>query len=432
MVTTTSTTAKHPLEETKSWELYQQREKKEQHHRSLSQSHRHVKKKKKKTKSKIPQPGEDTFHAMMIDAGSQGTRIHVYEFERRILYHQKEVEHALNGLKLSTPTTNSRWTNRLKPGLDSCAYVDGEDNLMATLEEYLDPLLDFVKQLLSDKVDDWSNFPIYLKATGGLRTLPTGERIRLMSHVRQLFHNSTFNPFGFEDERARVISGEEEAIYGWAGVNFIKGTLVEESEGVGTVLNPNLTYVLCLKFSSQLHIENSFSIPCFLLVSVFYLLYVETFSYGMIEMGGASTQIGFFENNGDLMANLFKLQIGGARHWNVYVHSFLYFGINGAWSRLNSRLVDAIGGVNNTATTFLNPCLPVNSEVTFSSWIHTNAQGQLLPRSSPLSTEYSVTMYNNRSDFESCSAITRLLLRKQVREWYTSSSLLCFQNILRN
>ena len=280
MVTTTTTTAKHPLEETKSWELYQQREKKEQHHRSLSQSHRHVKKKKKKTKSKIPQPGEDTFHAMMIDAGSQGTRIHVYEFERRILYHQKEVEHALNGLKLSTPTTNSRWTNRLKPGLDSCAYVDGEDNLMATLEEYLDPLLDFVKQLLSDKVDDWSNFPIYLKATGGLRTLPTGERIRLMSHVRQLFHNSTFNPFGFEDERARVISGEEEAIYGWAGVNFIKGTLVEESEGVGTVLNPNLTYVLCLKFSSQLHIENSFSIPCFLLVSVFYLLYVETLAMG--------------------------------------------------------------------------------------------------------------------------------------------------------
>ena len=28
-------------------------------------------------------------------------------------------------------------------------------------------------------------------------------------------------------------------------------------------------------------------------------------------MGGASTQIAFFQPNGDVMANLFKLQIGG-------------------------------------------------------------------------------------------------------------------------
>jgi hypothetical protein len=48
----------------------------------------------------------------------------------------------------------------------------------------------------------------------------------------------------------------------------------------------------------------------------------------MIEMGGASTQIDFFEPNGDVMANLFKLQIGAARHWNVYVHSLLVF-----WSK---------------------------------------------------------------------------------------------------
>ena len=34
-----------------------------------------------------------------------------------------------------------------------------------------------------------------------------------------------------------------------------------------------------------------------------------------------------------LQANLFKLQLGGARHWNIYTHSFLYFGVNGAWER---------------------------------------------------------------------------------------------------
>lgn len=132
----------------------------------------------------------------------------------------------------------------------------------------------------------------------------------------------------------------------------------------------------------------------------------------MIEMGGASTQIGFFEPNGDVMANLFKLQIGGARHWNVYVHSFLYFGVSGAWSRLNAQLYRYNLG-NGTA---INPCLPLNAEVNFTSWIHATKNMQLLPRSSPLSTEYSVTMKNNKIDFDACSSISRKLLRKEVSD----------------
>lgn len=198
----------------------------------------------KNKKNGAPEPRSNTIHGLMIDAGSQGTRIHLYEFERRVLHHTKEVEDALNGLKISYPTTNSRWTNRLKPGLDYCVYQVAEDDdegLIDVLKEYLSPLLDFAKLVLEEKEHDWEHFPIYLKATGGLRTLPTLQRIRLMNHVRLVLHDKIFNPFGFVDERARVISGEEEAIYGWAGVNFIKGTLLAETEGAGTVLNPNMT-----------------------------------------------------------------------------------------------------------------------------------------------------------------------------------------------
>ena len=144
------------------------------------------------------------------------------------------------------------------------------------------PLIDFARSVLSLKEKEWKKFPIYLKATGGMRELPTAPRIRIINAVRQLFHDDGFNPFSFEDERARVISGEEEAIYGWTAVNFAKGSLIETSLGTGTVLHPNKTI-------------------------------------GMVEMGGASTQIGLYLDSGDVMANLFKLQIGAARHWNVYV-----------------------------------------------------------------------------------------------------------------
>ena len=150
----------------------------------------------------------------------------------------------------------------------------------------------------------------------------------------------------------------------------------------------------------------------------FICCFLPQFRYGMIEMGGASTQIGFFEPNGDLMANLFKLQIGGARHWNVYVHSFLYFGVNGAWARLNARLHEgeSFGLVLRNETGFVNPCLPAGSSIPYSSWIHANTAGHLLPRSSPYSTVYNTIMHNEQPDFQACSEKARILLRKSVSQ----------------
>jgi len=332
--------------------------------------------KRKKPKNHIPFAGGDTTHGMMIDAGSQGTRLHIYEWDKRFLLDEDDLLEVAQGKKLSYPTSNNRWTDKYTPGLDVFSYHKDADDLKEAIGGYLGSLLDFAKTVLKDKEDEWHTYPIYLKGTGGLRTLSQSERVRIIDCVRELFHDKTYNPFDFDDERARVISGEEEAIYGWVGVNFAKGTLIEQSEGVGAVTyNPKLTY-------------------------------------GMVEMGGASTQIAVYENNGDLMANLFKLQLGGARHWNVYVHSYLYSGINGAWSRLNARL--------NWQGVLTNPCLPTGSSIEFSSWMHLNDKAQLYPRSHPESTTYTVTMNNDHTvfDFEKCSDISYKLLRKQTnKEW---------------
>ena len=126
-----------------------------------------------------------------------------------------------HGQLLSIPTSNSRWTDKYLPGLDKFAYYKTEQKLLKHLGKYLGRLIEFAKHVLQDKEEEWHNYPIYLKATGGLRTLPQQERVRIMNAVRTLFNDhENFNPFSFEDERARVISGEEEAIYGWVGVNF--------------------------------------------------------------------------------------------------------------------------------------------------------------------------------------------------------------------
>jgi len=129
-----------------------------------------------------------------------------------------------------------------------------------------------------------------------MRALTTSDRIRVIAAVRSLFGNNEFSPFAFEDEQVRVISGEEEAIYGWTGINFLMGTLLNNTQGIGTVTGVNKTF-------------------------------------GALDMGGASTQISFFEPSEDIMSNLFKMQLGASKHWNVYAHSFLYFGVNLALER---------------------------------------------------------------------------------------------------
>ena len=120
-------------------------------------------------------------------------------------------------------------------------------------------------------------YPIYLKATGGLHALPHLYLLRLMNIICKLFSTTTFNPYFFETDHACVINGEEEeAIYGWAAVNFAMHSFLSNSQGTGEAIAPaNLTY-------------------------------------GVLEMGSASMQILYFEPNRDVMFNLFKLQIGSA------------------------------------------------------------------------------------------------------------------------
>jgi len=366
---------KHPVEDPQSWDLYQA---------SL-----HSRRLKHKSDGPPAKPSKDTQHALMIDAGSQGTRLHLYEFKQRILEHRHEVQHAIEGKKLSFPTTDSRWTSRLKPGLDYFAYIEDIENMKRQLVSYLGPLIDFAKQTLEAKEDSWSDYPIYLKATGGLRSLPRPYRLRLVEEVRNLFSDKAFNPFFFEIEHARVISGEEEAIYGWTAVNFVKGTLIRNSEGYGSVLGPNVTY-------------------------------------GMLEMGGASTQIAYFEPHGDVMANLFKLQIGAAKHWNVYVHSFLYFGVNGAYARLNARLIaeQATNGTDFFGQ-YHSPCLPGGGQYIFTSRVKMLPDQSLLPLSSPndssvLEVPLSSSIMRNdneKGDYDECFTRVYKLFRKDANMW---------------
>lgn len=233
-------------------------------------------------------------HGLIIDAGSGGSRMHVYQWEPRLFETLPP--------PISHPESKNSWTGRFGPGL--ATYADHPWDVA----EHLTPLVEFAKEVLAMHKKDWWKFPIFLKGTGGMRQLSWSKREEILRYVRLFLFSS---PFYFEFDFARVISGEEEGIYGWAAINFIKGVLLTDSNGAGTAMS--------------------------------------SMTVGSLDMGGASTQISFFRADQDIMSNLFKLQIGGQKHWNVYTHSFLYFGLNSARLRMHQAIIDVGNGLHVTS-----------------------------------------------------------------------------------
>ena len=140
-------------------------------------------------------------------------------------------------------------------------------------------------------------------------------------------------------------------------------------------------------------------------------------------MGSASTQISFYEPNGDIMANLFKLQIGQGKHWNLYAHSFLFYGIEEAKNRLEARLVQNMNKTDHLAEGVYNPCLPGSTaklvhtmifvdKNEFETWNSTGTDAS--------ADGYREDILRNdkkKGDGEACLALAKEMLHKGQNDW---------------
>ena len=118
---------------------------------------------------------------LLIDAGSTGSRLHIYEWPERV-FHQIPPP-------LSHPITSERWTDRMKPGIS--AFAADPAGAARTLR----PLIAWARDELADFKDRWAEFPIWLKATAGMRNLPDGDRARVMEAVRDYLSDNRTCPF---------------------------------------------------------------------------------------------------------------------------------------------------------------------------------------------------------------------------------------------
>ncbi|XP_064131753.1 ectonucleoside triphosphate diphosphohydrolase 6 isoform X1 [Loxodonta africana] len=143
--------------------------------------------------------GHAVFYGIMFDAGSTGTRIHIFQFAQQ---------------PRETPTLTHETFRALKPGLS--AYADDAEKSTQGIQE----LLDVAKQEIP--FDFWKVTPLVLKATAGLRLLPEEKAQKLLQKVEEVFKAS---PFLVGEDCVSIMNGTDEGVSAWITVNFLTGSL---------------------------------------------------------------------------------------------------------------------------------------------------------------------------------------------------------------
>ncbi|KAM9783192.1 ectonucleoside triphosphate diphosphohydrolase 5-like [Neosynchiropus ocellatus] len=152
------------------------------------------------------------FYAVMFDAGSTGTRIHVYTFIRS------------DSGKL--PVLDNEVFHSLKPGLSAYA------NYPKMAGQAVRMLLKVARKVVPRL--EWKLTPVVLRATAGLRLLPEEKAQTLLDQVRHVFDEC---PFLVPDDGVSIMNGTDEGILAWVSLNFLTGHLDERTEATVGILD---------------------------------------------------------------------------------------------------------------------------------------------------------------------------------------------------
>ena len=229
-------------------------------------------------------------------------------------------------LPQTAPTMPVQCGTSLKDGANPLAKIAATSEAMAVAYA---PLFDHAAANLRNTAcgfdGDLKTVPLFLTATAGMRVLSRANRTSRMDALRTAFGAS---PFFFpvdgvpaSESNARIISGEEEGVFGWITTN--------------TLLPAAALPLTALPSPASGALRN-----------------IQVGALGAMDMGGASTQITFPPANGGILAGLFSLDLGPSTHRPTYTHSFLYWGLNEALKQ-HERVVVASGTPD--------PCAPSRS-----------------------------------------------------------------------
>jgi guanosine-diphosphatase len=141
-----------------------------------------------------------TQYVVMIDAGSSGSRVHVYKF---------------NNCK-ATPHLLNEEFKMMKPGLSS--FDTDTEGAAKSLDQLLEVAVKAVPE------EDQACTPIAVKATAGLRILGEEKANKILEAVRHRLETEWPFPVVAEDGVA-IMDGADEGVYAWITANYLLGNI---------------------------------------------------------------------------------------------------------------------------------------------------------------------------------------------------------------
>lgn len=253
-------------------------------------------------------------YGVVLDAGSSGTRVHVYRWLRNAVARNDADPNELKSLP--EIKTKEDWVKKIHPGVSSFA-----DRPESVGTEHLADLLEHAKSIIPN--EDAKDTPIFLLATAGMRLLGNLERQLLLDQICSYARENTDFLLPDCGLHIQVIPGVTEGLYGWIATNYLMGAFDaphKHDHGKGH------------------------------------------HTYGFLDMGGASAQIAFSPNatetekhGNDLKLLRLRNIDGSIQEHRVFVTSWLEFGVHEA----RRRYVEALQAASGSDVPELpDPCLP--------------------------------------------------------------------------
>ncbi|XP_066245404.1 ectonucleoside triphosphate diphosphohydrolase 5 [Euwallacea similis] len=144
-------------------------------------------------------------HAVVIDAGSTGSRVLAYTFHKSYLGDNLVLDKELFEFN--------------KPGLSS--FASEPEKAARKIAE----LLELAKKEIPKEY--WGKTPLVLKATAGLRILPQEQADNILNALQELFNKT---PFITDENSIEIMDGTDEGIFSWFTVNFLLNKLHSSPE----------------------------------------------------------------------------------------------------------------------------------------------------------------------------------------------------------
>eukprot|EP01018_Ginkgo_biloba_P021381 Gb_19471 [translate_table: standard] len=220
--------------------------------------------------------------SVMLDCGSTGTRVHVYKWLHNNGEDRENIPMLLHSIPQGTDRKSGWQKGRAyhrmetEPGIHKLLH--NESGLRAAL----DPLLQWAAQQIPPHAQ--RNTPLFLLATAGLRRLPASDAEWVLDKAWSILEKSSFM---CQRSWVKIISGVEEAYYGWVALNYNMKTFAK--------------------------------VP-------------RKATFGALDLGGSSLQVTFESGIMGQSEYDLNLSIGSMEH-HIHAYSLAGYGLNDAFEK---------------------------------------------------------------------------------------------------